>query len=269
MLISIAAASSAAPPVWWYSRNVINHEAADENAALNAGQLKHFVSTFVDEMNAKIPGGAGTALNELVTGWRNPSAQVDNYVVVNLGQVKAVTKLIYDRLNEVHDTEGYYPWNGGTADNYAVANLGQLKRLLNLDVNVPPNKDRSGGVVLEASEADPDQDGLPTWFELLIGTDPHDPDSDNDGIPDGEEDHDNDGHSNLAKWMAEAGSGGIDTDGDGLPDEVEAALGTSPILVDTDGDGESDALEVAHGSDPTMAATKSLIGLRVTTPLRW
>jgi hypothetical protein len=36
---------------------------------------------------------------------------------------------------------------------------------------------------------------------------------------------------------------GVDTDGDGLDDDLEAQIGTSPLLVDTDGDGFSDFLE--------------------------
>jgi len=36
---------------------------------------------------------------------------------------------------------------------------------------------------------------------------------------------------------------GVDTDGDGLDDDLEALIGTSPLLADTDGDGFSDLLE--------------------------
>lgn len=31
---------------------------------------------------------------------------------------------------------------------------------------------------------DPDEDSIPTWEELLVGSDPYNPDSDNDGLPD-------------------------------------------------------------------------------------
>jgi uncharacterized protein YegL len=46
---------------------------------------------------------------------------------------------------------------------------------------------------------------------------------------------------------------GVDTDGDGLDDELEALIGTSPLLIDTDGDGFSDFLEYQlrnSGLDP-------------------
>ena len=70
---------------------------------------------------------------------------------------------------------------------------------------------------------DPDLDGLNNKQELIdFGTDPNDPDSDGDGIEDGEETIPGD---------------------DGFV--------TNPLLVDTDGDGIRDGLEIATGSDPT------------------
>ncbi len=70
---------------------------------------------------------------------------------------------------------------------------------------------------------DPDMDGLNNKQELIdFGTDPNDPDSDGDGIEDGEETVPGD---------------------DGFV--------TNPLLVDTDGDGLRDGLEIATGSDPT------------------
>lgn len=64
---------------------------------------------------------------------------------------------------------------------------------------------------------DSDGDGLPDWYELLVGTDPYDP----------------------------------DTDGDGLSDFDELFVyHTNPLLDDTDGDGFIDGEEVIFGSDP-------------------
>jgi uncharacterized protein YegL len=63
--------------------------------------------------------------------------------------------------------------------------------------------------------------------------------------------------SNVTERSLAAPTGGsmpgVDTDGDGLPDELEALIGTSPLLVDTDGDGFSDFLEYQlrnSGLDP-------------------
>jgi hypothetical protein len=50
---------------------------------------------------------------------------------------------------------------------------------------------------------------------------------------------------------ATAATSAQDSDGDGLSDEMEASLGTSPLLADTDGDGFSDYQEVVeYGFDP-------------------
>ena len=46
-----------------------------------------------------------------------------------------------------------------------------------------------------------------------------------------------------------------DSDGDGLTDDVELALGTSPVLWDSDFDNLGDAAEVALGSDPANPDT--------------
>ena len=58
-------------------------------------------------------------------------------------------------------------------------------------------------------------------YEAVLGTDPHQADSDHDGLSDGS----------------------------------EHALGTDPLLLDTDGDGLSDGLEHTAGTDPLHATS--------------
>jgi hypothetical protein len=60
--------------------------------------------------------------------------------------------------------------------------------------------------------SDPDHDWLPTWLEVLLGSDPLDADTDGDGIIDGVE--------VMAYW---ADPTAVDSDGDGCSDGVEAA----------------------------------------------
>lgn len=100
-------------------------------------------------------------------------------------------------------------------------------------------------------DTDDDADGLPNCFEIQLGLDPALADTDGDGIPDGQEDHDYDDISNADEYQ----QGtllvvDVDSDGDGLSDVAELIRGTDPDNPDTDGDGETDGYEVANGSDP-------------------
>ncbi len=94
---------------------------------------------------------------------------------------------------------------------------------------------------------DTDGDGLTDGEEVFgHGTDPAHPDTDRGGAPDGEEvrfgadpnDPDDDGF-----WF-------VDSDGDGLSDAEEFGFGTDPFSFDTDGGGVGDGDEVRFGTDP-------------------
>lgn len=78
-------------------------------------------------------------------------------------------------------------------------------------------------------------------------TDPLDPDTDGDGIDDGDEPG-----LGADPRMADA-SEFVDTDADGLSDALEDAFGSSRFEPDTDGDGLPDLLEYMIGSDPLSA----------------
>lgn len=118
---------------------------------------------------------------------------------------------------------------------------------------------------------DPDRDGLTNSQEREYGTDPNDPDTDNDGLKDGEEvltygtspvdyDSDSDGIKDgeeVTKYGTDPKD--VDTDNDGLKDGEEiSSYGTDPKSADTDGDGLNDKEEVInYNTDPRNPDTDS------------
>ncbi|MEM1863211.1 MAG: hypothetical protein QXT47_05975 [Desulfurococcaceae archaeon] len=89
--------------------------------------------------------------------------------------------------------------------------------------------------------SDMDNDGLTYWKERELKTDPWNPDTDGDGLKDGEE-----------VFIYRTDPLNPDTDGDGLKDldEITITL-TDPLNPDTDGDGLKDGDEVLnYGTNP-------------------
>lgn len=109
---------------------------------------------------------------------------------------------------------------------------------------------------------DQDTDGLITSDEIKLGTDPLKPDTDGDGLSDGQEaityktnplapDTDQDGLSDgdeVLKYKTNPLT--ADTDGDALKDGDEIGRRTDPLALDTDKDGLSDGVEITFGTDP-------------------
>lgn len=224
----------AAPPAWWSDSQTQILDTAnptqDNYAPANLGQLKHVVKQAKAHLDVTLPGGAGTAITTLVTGFGGNLTieQRDaNYAPINLGQLKSVAKPFYDRLLTAgYDTRanliahGYpanwtsdYPWNPATPaeENYAPANLGQLKIAFSFDAStlVPP--------------VDTDGDGIFDNLEAAYGTDSTKFSSGNNGVSDG--------------WWVSHGlnpfsSSTQDTDGDGRSDAQEFLDGTDPLTPD-------------------------------------
>jgi len=100
--------------------------------------------------------------------------------------------------------------------------------------------------VNENCESDKDADGLGKCDEEKFGTDPEKPDTDGDGLKDGEE---------VLKYKTEPNK--VDTDGDGLKDGEEVlTYKTDPLVADSDKDGLKDGEEVLqYKTDPFKADT--------------
>ena len=152
------------------------------------------------------------------------------------------------------------------------------------EVEVNPNSATFIGTRPDGDELiDSDEDGLADYIELEgwpvivtrtdgstetfhVSSDPLDPDTDNDGVPDNDERHgglnplsiDTDGDTldDDAEWNRIYSDGTKqDTDGDGIQDGFEYVFfKTSPILADTDGDQMDDPSEVASGNRNPLIA---------------
>jgi outer membrane protein OmpA-like peptidoglycan-associated protein/opacity protein-like surface antigen len=109
----------------------------------------------------------------------------------------------------------------------------------------------------EGCSSDKDMDGLGKCEEEKLGTDPNNPDTDGDGLTDGEEVH---GVNVDLKVVGKPVQTKLcktdplnpDTDGDGLKDGEEVMkYKTDPLNSDTDGDGLKDGEEViSYKTDP-------------------
>ncbi|MEI7811609.1 MAG: OmpA family protein [Ignavibacteria bacterium] len=125
--------------------------------------------------------------------------------------------------------------------------------------------------VVNLANKDKDKDGLTNKEEEKLGTNPKNPDTDNDGLTDGDEvlkyktnplriDTDGDGLSDYDEVFKYKTDPNIaDTDGDGLNDGDEVLrYRTNPIIIDTDDDGLSDGDEVLkYKTDPLNTDTDS------------
>ena len=176
------------PPAWWLQRGVIQQNVeADDYGLLNQGQLKQFALGAFLDWESRLPDGAGWSVQALLdqwtqldeTGHRVPliSETTQDYAPVNLGQLKAVAQVFYDRMIEL-GSKSAYPWTGVGVDDFALANAGQAKALFAFDLwAVDAASDTKGN-------------GIPDWWQMRylghLMSDPNQ-DSDGDGVSDRDE----------------------------------------------------------------------------------
>lgn len=112
----------------------------------------------------------------------------------------------------------------------------------------------------DINNEDTDSDGLTDYQEYyILGTDPLVYDSVTEGVSDADADSDDDGLSNIKEFELGTKPFNPDTDNDGLTDGDEVNIyGTDPLKYDTDDDGISDGDEVALGTDPLIPTTDGI-----------
>lgn len=153
-------------------------------------------------------------------------------------------------MSSTYDLDSYQGKDNNTWDSYFNTSLGLT-------------------ITGENCSVDKDNDGLGKCDEEKFRTDPNNPDTDGDGLSDGDEvlkyktdplkaDTDGDGLSDgdeVLKYKTDPLK--ADTDGDGLNDGDEVLkYKTDPLKVDTDNDGLSDYDEVMkYKTDPLKADT--------------
>jgi hypothetical protein len=167
---------------------LIEQGVADDYAPANQGQLKNIAKAAVTEMDAKLSGGAGETLHQLIASWSNPSSQTNDFAPLNLGQLKNVAKPFYDRLISI-GVATEYPWTNAlnASDDFDVANIGQVKKLFSFQLPaIDPLYDGDHNGLPDVWErqyfgetgidpnGDPDGDGISTLQEYVNHTDPTD-----------------------------------------------------------------------------------------------
>lgn len=122
-----------------------------------------------------------------------------------------------------------------------------------VSVRLPSGEVSTSEVTSDPYEPDTDEDGVPDGVEKARGMDPRAPDTDGDSLTD-----------DLEIYVLFSSPNAADTDGDGLLDPVEVnVFGTNPLRADTDGDRFLDGDEVVTDARNPRIADMPRLEIRV------
>jgi hypothetical protein len=168
-----------------------------------------------------------------------------------------------------HGNGSFRDFSSGEEINFLFVDFTSFKRVFSLknfvttNLNARPFSEAiyvdgrvdSNDPTLAAGIIDSDGDGLTDELEDLIGSNPHQQDTDRDGFSDlVEHELRTSGFDTLDPTDADcrADIDKLDTDGDGLRDCEERFAGTNPKKFDSDLDGFGDGMEVLFASNPAI-----------------
>ena len=239
-----------------------------------------FIAAYWDDLQAYAGRDAQITVSDAYAGGRrycviryeNVSVRLEGNIPSNTGSFRIAIPegetntvyVSYDSLGPAFDGSG------------ATIGAQSPNRFRNFPVSCNESGSVSNGMVIAyhfGTGSDPlvpdtDGDGLGDGEEVSLGTNPSAPDTDCDGLADAWEvgngldplsasggdgadgDPDGDGLTNLQEQSLGGNPQNADTDGDGLPDAREVQLGTSLSSADTDCDGLPDGLEDTLGTNP-------------------
>jgi MYXO-CTERM domain-containing protein len=200
---------------------------------------------------------------DLLTGPGNTEGAIFNETIRNeSGQVSDVT--LQNGIDiDTYDLSAAYRSDSRTSNQFFATN-----GLLHVASTTGSEMVAHALLVVEITDFDGDGDGLSNVEEDDLGTDPDDPDSDDDGLKDGTEvrggnpanpddptnritdpldpDTDGDRLCDGSRTVPGVCTGGEDRNDNGLKDAIE----TDALDPDTDDDGLADGVEVLDGSYP-------------------
>ncbi len=206
-----------------------------------------------------------------ISAFFNEPMDINSFDTTSFSLIEAGLDELFNTADDVAITAGSYEWREPVSAvffNFSSKLLpGRYQaNLRNTVTDLAGNALKKGTIwafrVYDIAN-DRDGDGVPDDVEEALGLDPDNPDTDGDGLFDGQEDFDNDGLSNMEEVILNTNLDNPDTDGNGVLDgdedqdsdgarDIEELLiyGTDPDDHDSDDDGFNDGDEITYGSNP-------------------
>jgi len=221
---------------------------SNDNGVPDSWELEYF-GELVTHINADHDGDGLSTMDEFLLGSNPTLTDTDGDGIPDLWEhTFGLNLLDANDANEDKDNDGLTnleEFQYGTNPNYSDTDGDRLPDKREIEFGLNPLKYAS----YDELQADYDEDGLPTYWELNCGLDPFDP-------TDALLDKDEDGLTNYEEYFYGTDAEFPDCDNDGLLDGEEINIYfTDPLNQDTDGDRLSDKFEVDNNFDPLTPLT--------------